>query len=168
ENLRLIEMPLFNLSEFEIKGTNSGILIQTHDTKNWENLEVKTKRTPTKKEMEALKFAWIICKHVKSNAIVLGTTNQIVGIGAGQMSRYDSARLAVMKMKDNFKKKKINPLVMASDAFFPFPDSVEVAAKAGVTAIIQPGGSIKDNEVIKVCNRKKIAMVFTGTRHFRH
>jgi len=168
ENLRLIEMPSFNLSEFEIKGTNSGILIQTYDTKNWENLEVKTKRTPTKKEMEALKFAWVICKHVKSNAIVLGTTNQIVGIGAGQMSRYDSARVAVMKMKDNFKKKKINPLVMASDAFFPFPDSVEVAAKAGVTAIIQPGGSIKDNEVIKVCNRRKIAMVFTGTRHFRH
>ncbi len=167
ENLRLIEMPSFNLPEFEIKGTNSGILIQTHDTKNWGNLEVKTKREPTDEEMEALKFSWTVCKHVKSNAIVLGTTNQIVGIGAGQMSRYDSTRVAVMKMKDNFKK-KISPLVMASDAFFPFPDSIEEAAKAGVTAVIQPGGSLKDDEVIRVCDRKKIAMVFTGVRHFKH
>lgn len=167
ENLRLIEMPCFNLSEFEIKGTNSGILVQTHNTGNWENLTVKTKRKPTDKEMEALQFSWIVCKHVKSNAIVLGTTNQIVGIGAGQMSRYDATRVAVMKMKDNFKE-KITPLVMASDAFFPFPDSIEIAAKAGITAVIQPGGSVKDDEVIRICDKKKIAMVFTGMRHFKH
>ncbi|MCM8759891.1 MAG: bifunctional phosphoribosylaminoimidazolecarboxamide formyltransferase/IMP cyclohydrolase [Candidatus Omnitrophica bacterium] len=167
ENLRLIEMPVMESTGFEIKGTSSGILIQTPDNLNWEKLEVKTKRQPTEQELEALKFAYIICKHVKSNAIVLGTTNQVVGIGAGQMSRYDSTRVAVMKMKDNFKE-KITPLVMASDAFFPFPDSIEVAAEAGVTAIMQPGGSLKDKEVIETCNKKGISMVFSGARHFKH
>ncbi|MGC8804480.1 MAG: bifunctional phosphoribosylaminoimidazolecarboxamide formyltransferase/IMP cyclohydrolase, partial [Candidatus Ratteibacteria bacterium] len=130
-------------------------------------LEVKTKRKPTDQELEALKFAMIICKYVRSNAIVLGTINQIVGVGAGQMSRYDSTRVAVMKMQDNFKE-KVSPLVMASDAFFPFPDSIEVAAKAGVSAIIQPGGSLKDKEVIQTCDKLGISMVFSGIRHFRH
>lgn len=167
ENLRLIEVPEMKKGEFDIKGTANGILLQTYDNINWEKLEVKTKRQPTKEELEALKFANIICKYVRSNAIVLGTTNQIVGIGAGQMSRYDSTRVAVMKMKDNFKE-KVSPLVMASDAFFPFPDSIEVAAQSGVTAIIQPGGSLKDNEVIETCEKYNISMVFTGARHFRH
>ncbi|HPP66491.1 MAG TPA: bifunctional phosphoribosylaminoimidazolecarboxamide formyltransferase/IMP cyclohydrolase [bacterium] len=166
-NLRLIEMPSLDLVDVEIRGTNNGILVQSHDIKNWETLEVKTKKIPTEEEMNAMGFSWVICKHVKSNAIVLGTTNRIVGIGAGQMSRYDSSRVAVMKMNDNVKE-KISPLVMASDAFFPFPDSIEVAAKAGVTAIIQPGGSVKDPEVIQACDSNNIAMVFTGMRHFRH
>ncbi|MCM8821859.1 MAG: bifunctional phosphoribosylaminoimidazolecarboxamide formyltransferase/IMP cyclohydrolase [Candidatus Omnitrophica bacterium] len=167
ENLRLIEMPCIEIGEFEIKGTAGGILLQSYDTSNWDSLEVKTKRQPTEEELEALKFSMIICKHVRSNAIVLGTTDQVVGIGAGQMSRFDSTRVAVMKMKDNFKE-KITPLVMASDAFFPFPDSIEVAAEAGVSAIIQPGGSLKDREVIEVCDKKGISMVFSGIRHFRH
>ncbi|MCM8806234.1 MAG: bifunctional phosphoribosylaminoimidazolecarboxamide formyltransferase/IMP cyclohydrolase [Candidatus Omnitrophica bacterium] len=167
ENLRLIEMPEMKLGEFEIRATAGGILLQDYDTVNFEKLEVKTIKKPTEEELEALKFANVICKYVKSNAIVLGTKNQIVGVGAGQMSRYDSTRVAVMKMKDNFKE-KISPLVMASDAFFPFPDSIEVAAEAGVTAIIQPGGSLKDAEVIEVCNKKGISMVFSGTRHFKH
>ncbi|MCM8788562.1 MAG: bifunctional phosphoribosylaminoimidazolecarboxamide formyltransferase/IMP cyclohydrolase [Candidatus Omnitrophica bacterium] len=167
ENLRLIEMPIMEIGDYEIKGTEGGILLQNFDTKNWDNLEVKTKRQPTEEELEALKFSMIICKHVRSNAIVLGTTDQVVGIGAGQMSRFDSTRVAVMKMKDNFKE-KINPLVMASDAFFPFPDSIEVAAEAGVSAIIQPGGSLKDKEVIETCDKKGISMVFSGIRHFKH
>ncbi|HPO52269.1 MAG TPA: bifunctional phosphoribosylaminoimidazolecarboxamide formyltransferase/IMP cyclohydrolase [bacterium] len=167
ENLRLIEMPQLPAGEFEIKNAPGGILLQTYDTANWQTLEVKTKRKPTDQELEALKFAMIICKYVRSNAIVLGTTNQIVGVGAGQMSRYDSTRVAVMKMQDNFKE-KVSPLVMASDAFFPFPDSIEIAAKAGVSAIIQPGGSLKDKEVIQACDKLGISMVFSGIRHFRH
>ncbi len=167
KNLRLIKMPPFETGDFELKGTSGGILLQTYDTGNWEKLEIKTKRQPLEEELEALKFANIICKYVRSNAIVFGTTDQIVGIGAGQMSRYDSTRVAVMKMRDNFKE-KITPLVMASDAFFPFPDSIEVAAEAGVTAIIQPGGSLKDKEVIEACDKRGISMVFSGMRHFRH
>ncbi len=167
ENLRLIEMPSLETGEVEIRSTTGGVLLQTYDKETWQNLDVKTKKKPTEEELEALKFAYIICKYVRSNAIVLGTTNQTVGIGAGQMSRYDSTRVAVMKLRDNFKG-KISPLVMASDAFFPFPDSIEVAAEAGVTAIIQPGGSLKDKEVIEECDKRGISMVFTGMRHFRH
>ena len=167
ENLRLIRMHRVLRPEFETKGLASGILIQTPDEATEENYQVVTKKKPTDEEMEAMKFANVICKFVKSNAIVFGTTGQICGIGAGQMSRFDSTRIAVMKMKDNFKR-KISPLVMASDAFFPFPDSVEIAAKAGITAIVQPGGSIKDKEVISVCDKLGIAMVTTGVRHFRH
>lgn len=167
ENLRLIEMPQIEQVDFEVKGTITGMLLQTYDSGNWEKLEVVTKRKPTEEELDALKFANIICKYVRSNAIVLGTTNQVVGIGAGQMSRYDSTRVAVMKMKDNFKDIP-RPLVMASDAFFPFPDSIDVAAEAGVSAIIQPGGSLKDAQVIEVCNKKGISMIFSGMRHFRH
>ena len=167
ENLRLIEMPHLPMGEFEIKNAPGGILLQTYDKGNWDTLEVKTKKKPADEELEALKFAMIICKYVRSNAIVLATTNQIVGVGAGQMSRYDSTRVAVMKMQDNFKE-KISPLVMASDAFFPFPDSIEVAAKTGVSAIIQPGGSLKDKDVIETCDKLGISMVFSGMRHFRH
>ena len=113
--------------------------------------------------MRALKFAWIVCKHVKSNAIVYARDGQTVGVGAGQMSRVDSAKIGAMKA--------ILPLqgtVAASDAFFPFPDGVEEIARVGATAVIQPGGSVRDPEVIDAANRLGLAMVFTGVRHFRH
>ena len=152
---------------YDFRCLNDGFLVQLPDEKESEKFEVVTEKKPTEEEIEALKFAWTICKFVKSNTIVLGTKNQVAGIGAGQMSRYDAARLAVMKMKDVFKK-QISPLVMASDAFFPFPDSIDVAKQAGVTAIVQPGGSLKDKDVISTCNKYGISMIFTGMRHFKH
>ena len=132
-------------------------------------LKTVTERAPTAEEMRALKFAWTVCKHVKSNAIVYarfdggGGHGQTVGVGAGQMSRVDAARFGEMKA--------VLPLtdsVAASDAFFPFPDGLEVVARAGATAVIQPGGSVRDAEVIEAANKLGIAMVFTGVRHFRH
>jgi phosphoribosylaminoimidazolecarboxamide formyltransferase/IMP cyclohydrolase len=114
-------------------------------------------------ELAALKFAWVLCKHVKSNAIVLAKESALVGVGAGQMSRVDSVEIAVNKAGA-----RSYGSVLASDAFFPFPDGPEAAAEAGVTALIQPGGSVKDSEVIAVCDRRNLAMVFTGVRHFRH
>ena len=113
--------------------------------------------------MEDLKFAWIVGKHVKSNAIIYTKGGETVGIGAGQMSRVDSARLAVEKAN-----KPLKGCVMASDAFFPFRDSVDAAAKSGISAIIQPGGSIRDEEVIQAADEHGISMVFTGIRHFNH
>jgi len=127
------------------------------------DLKVVSKRPPTAEEMRALLFAWKVSKHVKSNAIVYSRDGQTVGVGAGQMSRVDSCKLGAMKA--------VLPLkgtVAASDAFFPFPDGVEEIAKAGATAIIQPGGSVKDSEVIAAADRLGLAMVFTGVRHFRH
>ncbi|MCK9265838.1 bifunctional phosphoribosylaminoimidazolecarboxamide formyltransferase/IMP cyclohydrolase [bacterium] len=166
-NLRIIESPNMFPLKYDFRTLNDGFLIQTPDEKIYEKFEIVTEKEPTKQELEALNFAWIVCKFVKSNAIVLGSKKRTIGIGAGQMSRYDSARIAVMKMKDNFKE-PIEPLVMASDAFFPFPDSIQVAKEAGVTSVIQPGGSIKDKEVISACNKLGISMVLTGTRHFKH
>jgi phosphoribosylaminoimidazolecarboxamide formyltransferase/IMP cyclohydrolase len=127
------------------------------------NLRVVSDRQPTPEEMRAMEFAWIVCKHVKSNAIVYARDGQTVGVGAGQMSRVDSCRIGAMKA--------VLPLkgtVAASDAFFPFPDGVEEIARNGATAIIQPGGSVRDNEVIEAANRLGLAMVLTGIRHFRH
>lgn len=167
ENIRIIKSPKEIKFKYDFKCLNDGFLVQTPDEKEYEKIEVVTKKTPDEKEMAALKFGWTVCKFVKSNAIVLATEGQTIGIGAGQMSRYDATRVAIMKMKDNFKT-KISPLVLASDAFFPFPDSIEIAKDVGVTAIIQPGGSLKDKEVIETCNKYKISMVFTGTRHFKH
>ncbi len=126
-------------------------------------LRIATKRKPTDDEYEALEFAWKVCKHVKSNAIVFAEKNRTVGIGAGQMSRLDSVRIAVMKAQSSLK-----GTVVASDAFFPFRDGLDEAAKAGVTAVIQPGGSLKDDEVIKAADEHSIAMIMTGMRHFRH
>jgi len=122
-----------------------------------------TKRSPTDEEMRSLLFAWKVAKHVKSNAIVYARDGQTVGIGAGQMSRVDAARFGAMKA--------VLPLagsVAASDAFFPFPDGLEVVAEAGATAVIQPGGSVRDQDVIEAADRLNLAMVFTGVRHFRH
>ena len=110
-----------------------------------------------------MKFAWLVAKHVKSNAIIYAKDKEILGIGAGQMSRVDSARVAVEKAR-----KSLSGAVMASDAFFPFRDSVDEAAKHGISAIISPGGSIRDEEVLQAANERNIAMVFTGTRHFKH
>jgi phosphoribosylaminoimidazolecarboxamide formyltransferase/IMP cyclohydrolase len=143
--------------------------MQDADLKQITEAELKTvtERAPTAEEMRALKFAWTVCKHVKSNAIVYsrfdGGHGQTVGVGAGQMSRVDAARFGEMKA--------VLPLigsVAASDAFFPFPDGLEVVARAGATAVIQPGGSVRDAEVIEAANKLGIAMVFTGVRHFRH
>lgn len=127
------------------------------------DLKIVSKRQPTEGELSALLFAWKVCKHVKSNAIVYAREGQTIGVGAGQMSRVDSCKIGAMKA--------ILPLqgsVAASDAFFPFPDGVEEIARAGATAVIQPGGSVRDQEVIDAADRLGLAMVLTGVRHFRH
>ncbi|MDE2059299.1 MAG: bifunctional phosphoribosylaminoimidazolecarboxamide formyltransferase/IMP cyclohydrolase [candidate division NC10 bacterium] len=149
----------------ELRPIVGGMLAQERDQIDLDPgpLRVATRRKPTDAEMQALRFAWKVAKHVKSNAIVLTNTCATVGIGAGQMSRVDACRLAVMKAVSSTK-----GTVLASDAFFPFRDGVDVAAEAGVTAIIQPGGSIRDAEVIQAADEAGIAMVFTGIRHFRH
>jgi phosphoribosylaminoimidazolecarboxamide formyltransferase/IMP cyclohydrolase len=136
-------------------------------------LNIVTKRAPTEKEFSDMRFAFRVAKHVKSNAIVYAKNGATVGIGAGQMSRIDSARIAAWKAEDAAKlahepKSLANGSVVASDAFFPFADGLIAAAKAGATAIIQPGGSLRDDEVIAAADAHGLAMVFTGTRHFRH
>jgi phosphoribosylaminoimidazolecarboxamide formyltransferase/IMP cyclohydrolase len=151
----------------DVRTIPGGILVQSPDTVSFEQefaaMKLATKRAPTEAELAALKFAWIICKHVKSNAIVVAKDEAVIGVGAGQMSRVDSVHIALAKAGD-----KAQGAVLASDAFFPFPDGPEAAAKAGITAIIQPGGSVKDADVIAVADQYNIAMVFTGVRHFRH
>lgn len=167
KNLRLLELPqiLKETVELDFKRVSGGLLVQDEDSLTLErnNLKVVTKKKPTKKELESLIFAWKVAKQVKSNAIVLARQTKTVGIGAGQMSRVDSVFIA---------KKKAGKLTknscLASDAFFPKEDAVIEAAKAGVCAIIQPGGSISDEAIIKVCDKYRISMVFTGIRHFKH
>ena len=129
-------------------------------------LKTVTERAPTDGERQALLFAWKVCKHVKSNAIVFAREGHAVGIGAGQMSRVDSVKIAVMKAAAAGL--SLGGSVLASDAFFPFPDGVEEGGKAGATAVIQPGGSVRDADVIAAANKLGMAMVFTGVRHFRH
>jgi len=148
-----------------IKSITGGFLAQTPDLHRLSRAEAKavTRRAPTESEWAALEFGWKVVKHVKSNAIVYARAGQAVGVGAGQMSRVDSVKVGAMKA--------VLPLegtVLASDAFFPFPDGVEEAAKHGVTAVIQPGGSVRDPDVIAAADRLNLAMVFTGVRHFRH
>ncbi len=149
----------------DYRRVDGGLLVQTRDTgaDNPDAWKTVTKRKPTEDELHALHFAWLVCKHVKSNAIVLASGTQVVGVGAGQMSRVVSVDIAAKKAGD-----KSRGSVLASDAFFPFPDNVELAAAAGVTAIIQPGGSVKDADSIAACDKHGIAMLFTGVRHFRH
>jgi phosphoribosylaminoimidazolecarboxamide formyltransferase/IMP cyclohydrolase len=164
KNLRLVEIAELK-QKWVLKNVSGGVLMQDNDVRplTEADLKVVTERQPTAEEMRALLFAWKVCKHVKSNAILYARDGQSVGVGAGQMSRVDSARLGA--------EKAVLPTagtVAASDAFFPFPDGVEVIAKAGATAIIQPGGSVRDQEVIDAANRLNLAMVFTGVRHFRH
>ncbi|HMI52540.1 MAG TPA: bifunctional phosphoribosylaminoimidazolecarboxamide formyltransferase/IMP cyclohydrolase [Candidatus Saccharimonadales bacterium] len=168
KNLRLLELPADGLQperELQVKRILGGMLVQESDTGelNDDTLRAVTKRAPTADEMRTLRFAWKVSKHVKSNAIVFAKDGATVGVGAGQMSRVDSVKLAVMKAQVS-----LAGSVVASDAFFPFPDGVEEAAKAGATAFIQPGGSVKDADVIAVADRLNLAMVFTGMRHFLH
>jgi phosphoribosylaminoimidazolecarboxamide formyltransferase/IMP cyclohydrolase len=142
------------------------LLVQTRDlpaADDFTHMTVPTKRAPTDEELADLRFAWIVCKHVKSNAIVLAKHGMVVGVGAGQMSRVDSVHLAVRKAAD-----RSPGSVLASDAFFPFRDNIDEAAKAGVTAVVQPGGSLRDPDSIQACNEHGMAMVLTGIRHFRH
>ncbi len=144
---------------------DSGLLVQTKDidSNDFDNIKVVTKRPPSASELDDLRFAWLVCKHVKSNAIVLAKDRMVVGVGAGQMSRVDSVHLAVRKAGD-----RVIGSVMASDAFFPFRDNIDEAAKAGARAIIQPGGSMRDQDSIQACDEHGLAMIFTGIRHFRH
>jgi phosphoribosylaminoimidazolecarboxamide formyltransferase/IMP cyclohydrolase len=150
---------------YDIRFVRGGLLVQDRDlvTLDDATLRIVSERAPTDEEMRALRFAWIIAKHVKSNAIIYARDGQLVGVGAGQMSRVDSAKIGALKAQ-----LPIAGSVLASDAFFPFRDGVDEAARAGVTAIIQPGGSVRDEEVIKAANEHHIAMVFTGIRHFKH
>jgi phosphoribosylaminoimidazolecarboxamide formyltransferase/IMP cyclohydrolase len=165
KNLRLVQVDPLLRAEAVLKSITGGILAQTADNISLDpsKLEVKTDRHPTEEEMRALTFGWKIAKHVKSNAIVYARAGQTVSVGAGQMSRVDSVKVGAMKAHLPLK-----GTVLASDAFFPFADGVEEAAKHGITAVIQPGGSVRDEEVIAACNRLGLAMVFTGIRHFRH
>ena len=128
-----------------------------------EGLNIVTKRAPSEKEIDDLLFAWTVCKHTKSNAIVYARNNQTIGMGAGQMSRVDSVKIGAMRAQ-----LPLEGSVLASDAFFPFRDGIDEAAKHGITAIIQPGGSIRDEEAIAAANEHSLAMVFTGVRHFKH
>jgi phosphoribosylaminoimidazolecarboxamide formyltransferase / IMP cyclohydrolase len=148
-----------------LKAVSGGLLVQENDLLRLDagQLKVVTARAPSENEMRDLLFAWRVCKHVKSNAILYAKNGQSIGVGAGQMSRVDSAKIGAMKA--------VLPLkdcVVASDAFFPFPDGLEEVARAGAVAVIQPGGSVKDPDVIEAANRLGVAMVFTGVRHFRH
>ncbi|MGH9859487.1 MAG: bifunctional phosphoribosylaminoimidazolecarboxamide formyltransferase/IMP cyclohydrolase [Candidatus Acidiferrales bacterium] len=155
-------------SALELKRIFGGVLLQDRDTHRLDEsgLKVVTERNPTDAERRALLFAWKVCKHVKSNAIVFAADGRTLGVGAGQMSRVDSVKIAVMKAAAA--SLVLKGSVVASDAFFPFPDGLEAAAAAGATAIIQPGGSVRDNDVIIAANRLGLAMLFTGIRHFRH
>jgi phosphoribosylaminoimidazolecarboxamide formyltransferase/IMP cyclohydrolase len=162
KNLRLLDVAA-ETSGLVVKSISGGYLVQTSDVNPPEKLEVKTRRAPTDEEWAALRFGWKVSKHVKSNAIVYARAGQTISVGAGQMSRVDSVKVGAMKA--------VLPLggsIVASDAFFPFPDGVEEAAKHGITAVIQPGGSVRDDDVIAAADRLGLAMVFTGVRHFRH
>ncbi len=164
KNLRLVEVPA-GQQTWVLKNISGGMLVQESDLHKLaeSDLKIVTKRPPTAEEKRALLFAWKVCKHVKSNAILYARDGQTVGVGAGQMSRVDSCKIGAMKAQLPLK-----GTVAASDAFFPFPDGVEEIAKTGATAIIQPGGSIRDREVIEAADRDGLAMIFTGVRHFRH
>jgi phosphoribosylaminoimidazolecarboxamide formyltransferase/IMP cyclohydrolase len=161
ENMRVLVLPEKTESD-EIRTIDGGVLVQRTPAYQ-EHWEVITDRDPTPDEMKALQLAWKVCKHTKSNTIIFANQKRTLGIGAGQMSRVDSARIAIEKACEPLKGSAV-----ASDAFLPFADTLEVAAKAGATALVQPGGSIRDKEVIEAANRYNMAMVFTGIRYFRH
>jgi phosphoribosylaminoimidazolecarboxamide formyltransferase/IMP cyclohydrolase len=152
----------------EYRSVTGGLLVQTRDTGSVaeSDLTVVTRRKPTPAELVDLQFAWRVCKFVKSNAIIFARQRMTLGVGAGQMSRVYSTRVAAMKAADE--QLEVAGSVMASDAYFPFRDGLDVAAGYGISAVIQPGGSKKDSEVIAAADEHGIAMVFTGMRHFRH
>lgn len=172
KNLRLLKLPGINAplsserkrAVLELKKVEGGLLIQSPDAAQYDGEpQVVTERIPTKKECEALTFAWTVCKHAKSNGIVIARENQTLGIGQGQVSRVWATENAVRQSQF-----PVKGAVLASDAFFPFPDAIQAAAEAGITAIIQPGGSIRDADIIETANAHGIAMLFTGMRHFKH
>ncbi len=165
-NCRLLQMPrTFDETGYELRGVMGGLLLQRYDLGDPPGMQLTTvtRRAPTQAELASLRFAWRAAQHVKSNAIVLARSKRTVGIGGGLPSRVDAAELAISKAGAEAK-----DAALASDAFFPFPDSIERAAQAGIRCIIQPGGSIRDAQVIDAADRYDMAMVFTGTRHFRH
>lgn len=165
KNLRLLELPVASVPEWQVRSVEGGFVVQEtdRDSGDFDNLQVATETAPTDEQMEDLRFAWKVVKHVKSNAIVVARNCCTLGVGAGQMNRVGSAALALEQGGE-----KCRGAVLASDAYFPFKDTVELAARFGIKAIIQPGGSIRDQESIEECNRHGIAMVFTGVRHFKH
>jgi phosphoribosylaminoimidazolecarboxamide formyltransferase/IMP cyclohydrolase len=161
ENMRAIVLPEPSGND-EIRTIDGGVLVQRTPPYR-EHWKVITDRDPTAEEMRALQLAWKVCRHTKSNTIIFADQHRTLGIGAGQMSRVDAAKIAI--------RKACAPLTgsaVASDAFLPFPDTLEAAAEAGATALVQPGGSIRDNDVIAAANRLNMAMIFTGVRYFRH
>ena len=171
KNVRLLEaayVPSDRSNCWDLKSTAGGLLVQERDTEMPEDVELNivTRRAPSTNEMEDLVFAWIVCKYVKSNAIVYARDGRTLGVGAGQMSRVASARVAAMKAADQ--DLALAGAAMASDAFFPFRDGIDIAAEHGISCVIQPGGSIRDKEVIGAADEHDIAMAFTGMRHFRH
>jgi phosphoribosylaminoimidazolecarboxamide formyltransferase/IMP cyclohydrolase len=166
KNLRVLRASAPETAEgLEYKQISGGMLVQTRDTHKLkrDDLQVVSKRVPSEKEVEDLLFAWTVCKHTKSNAIVYARDGQTVGVGAGQMSRVDSVKLGAMRAQ-----LPVAGSVLASDAFFPFRDGIDEAAKHGIVAVIQPGGSMRDAESIAACDEHDLAMVFTGIRHFKH
>ncbi len=170
KNLRIIDISKFKIKNLiTVKSFNSSFLVQSKDELILDKKKLKcvTKIKPTQKEISEMEFAFNICKHVKSNAIVLTNNFSTIGIGAGQPSRLDSCKIASQKAR-RFQPSKIKNSIAASDAFFPFADGIKALIKSGVKIIIQPGGSIKDQEVINAANKAKIKMVFTGIRHFNH
>jgi phosphoribosylaminoimidazolecarboxamide formyltransferase / IMP cyclohydrolase len=166
KNLRVIRMGQIEKSSgIELKQIGGGVLVQTSDDHKLADADLKvvTARKPSEEEIRALLFAWTVCKHTKSNAIVYARAGQTVGVGAGQMSRVDSVKIGAMRAQ-----LPVADSVLASDAFFPFRDGIDEAARHGITAVIQPGGSVRDDEVIAAANEHGLAMVFTGVRHFKH
>ena len=170
ENIRVLECPLEGAgrNSHDVKRIGSGVLIQSADNREvgHDELKIVTKRKPSGRQIEDLLFAWTVAKYVKSNAIVFCRDGATVGVGAGQMSRIDSARIAALKAEGAGLSLKGS--VVASDAFFPFRDGLDAVVEAGAAAVIQPGGSVRDDEVIAAADEHDIAMVFTGVRHFRH
>lgn len=166
KNLRVLRLaPEKVTKKLQFRQISGGMLVQTADDHQLdpEKLKVATTRAPSDEELRALMFAWIVCKHTKSNAIVYARADQTVGVGAGQMSRVDSVKIGAMRAQ-----LPVKGSVLASDAFFPFRDGIDEAARHGITAVIQPGGSVRDDEVIAAANEHGLAMVFTGVRHFKH
>jgi phosphoribosylaminoimidazolecarboxamide formyltransferase/IMP cyclohydrolase len=172
KKLRVLELsvgrPPAGAAPLEVRSVPGGLLVQEADVVGLDPVAVHvvSRRQPTPVEWRAVRFAWKVAKHVKSNAIVLTSEDQVLGVGAGQMSRVDAARLAVMRAREHGH--ELAGAVVASDAFFPFRDGLDVVAKAGVTAAIHPGGSIRDDEVVAAADEHGMAMVTTGIRHFKH
>jgi phosphoribosylaminoimidazolecarboxamide formyltransferase/IMP cyclohydrolase len=168
KNVRLLEVGPVNqidASELMLHKIVGGYLVQQRDLTglNETDWKIASKRPPTEKELADLRFAWLVCKHVKSNAIVVAKDRMLLGAGAGQMDRPSAARLAITKAGE-----RVKNAVAASDAFFPFPDGPKLLLDAGVTAIIHPGGSLKDQDTIDLINQRGAALVLTGQRHFKH